>query len=116
MYHAFIVIQGPSGSPGVAGSDGSTGPQGPQGETGRTGRIGSPGTPGPPGPPGDTGPMGPPGPTTVANNESVEVMEDNWNQCVYQSLNSGKDYGLITVSNSWITYNSNIKLQHGSYY
>ena len=57
---------------------------------------------GPPGPPGQLGATGPAGPagsvTVIENGSSVVVMEENWNQCVYQSLNSGKDYGLITVS------------------
>ena len=98
----MFFIQGPSGNPGVPGDNGTAGPQGPPGEAGRTGRAGLQGPMGPPGPPGQvgaTGPTGPAGPVAVIENgSSVVVMEENWNQCVYQSLNSGKDYGLITVS------------------
>ena len=96
------LFQGPSGNPGVPGNNGTTGPPGAPGEAGRTGRSGPQGQTGPPGSPGPvgaTGATGPAGPVTVVENgSSVMVMEENWNQCVYQSLNSGKDYGLITVS------------------
>lgn len=45
------------------------------------------------------GPQGPPGSVKVVNGTGTVVLDDdNWNQCVYQSLNVGKDYGLITVS------------------
>ena len=71
------------------------GPAGEPGEIGRTGRTGAPGVPGPQGAPG---PQGPPGYVEVTENGTAVLSEDNWNQCVYQNLNSGKDYGLITVS------------------
>ena len=100
--NSIVITQGPSGSPGVPGNNGTTGPPGLPGEAGRTGRSGpqgQTGLPGAPGPMGATGPTGPAGPVTVIENgSSVVVMEENWNQCAYQSLNSGKDYGLITVS------------------
>lgn len=81
----------------MPGAKGDVGPQGPQGTTGRTGRTGQPGSPGAPGPQGNIGPQGPPGAVKVVENGSVSS-DKNWNQCVYQNLNSGKDYGLITVS------------------
>lgn len=104
MVIIYIITQGPVGNNGVPGFNGSAGPPGSPGTTGRTGRAGLPGTPGLPGPQGNTGPQGPPGPAgpagpvTVIRNTSEVSSDENWNQCVYQSLNSGKNYGLITVS------------------
>ena len=74
------------------------GPQGSPGETGRTGRVGPPGAPGIPGEQGNTGPQGLPGAVQIVDNGSLVLNDKNWNQCVYQNLNIGKDYGLITVS------------------
>ena len=102
MYNDVIQVycyyKGPSGNAGVPGTKGDMGPQGPPGTTGRTGTVGPPGPPGIPGGQGNTGPPGPPGAIQIVQNGSLVLNDENWNQCVYENLNIGKDYGLITVS------------------
>ena len=79
--------QGPAGPIGPTGSPGPQGLQGPKGDAGEPGSDGVNGRPGNPGPEGARGPPGSGAGGLIA-----------WNECAWQDLNSGLDYGLITVS------------------
>ncbi|XP_065888407.1 uncharacterized protein [Dysidea avara] len=76
---------GPPGPPGTNGSDGSPGVNGARGPAG---------SPGQPGERGQGGSRGPPGIVTYENGTEI-IVNDNWNQCYWDGLNSDKDYGLI---------------------
>ena len=70
---------------------GTTGDVGPTGEPGIQGPQGMKGNMGVAGPQGERGRIGPAGPT-----EGDSLI--TWNECLFQNLNSGIDYGLIAVS------------------
>jgi len=72
-------VPGVPGVPGLNGRDGTKGDQGPKGPTGKKGMRGTQG------PQGDKGEQGPSG----------VVPQKNWKQCVWDTLNDGRDYGLI---------------------
>lgn len=94
-----VIVQGQQGRTGNPGPQGSPGTPGSPGADGKNGNVGAPGAPGPQ---GAVGPQGLPGFVDIVNGSVVLSNDENWNQCVYQSLNIGKDYGFITVS---ICYN-----------
>ena len=81
---------GPKGQQGQVGPKGVVGPLGPKGDMGISGNMGSPGEPGVP------GNIGQPGVCVRSNCESDIPL--SWRQCVFNSLNSQKDYGLLAVS------------------
>ena len=64
--------------PGFSGRDGVKGDRGP---------VGPPGPKGPPGLKGSQGTKG----------EQAQAPPKNWKQCAWNSLNDGRDYGLIKV-------------------
>ncbi|XP_073250856.1 uncharacterized protein [Porites lutea] len=95
-------LRGKQGLPGPKGGTGSTGPAGPSGSKGDAGPPGSQGAPGPKGPQGpsgragkkgDTGPPGSQGPS--GPNGAPGSFARNWKQCVFKSLNDGRDSGLV---------------------
>jgi len=69
-------VPGVPGVPGLNGRDGAKGDRGP---------VGPPGPNGPPGPKGSQGTKG----------EQAHAPPKNWKQCAWNSLNDGRDYGLI---------------------
>ena len=101
---------GPQGNPGVNGTRGEKGSIGMKGAPGRRGPPGPSGARGPaglPGPQGSRGNAGPPGQRGTDGKDGVSVNQAGvltWNQCVFQNLNHGRDYGFIAVSVVLMTF------------
>ena len=91
------AITGPRGPKGIAGSAGPPGANGIDGTPGAIGATGLAGSPGQKGEQGRGGSRGPPGVVKYENGTEI-VVNDNWNQCYWDGLNSDKNYGLIAVS------------------
>lgn len=75
--------QGPAGAPGNKGSTGPAGPRGVQGKRGTKGAHGKQGTKGAQGAQGAKG------------EPASQAMQKNWKQCAWNSINDGRDNGLI---------------------
>lgn len=85
---------------GERGFKGERGPRGASGTNGTPGTNGASGSAGSPGAKGEQGPVGLPGPrgNVAYVNGTAIVINDNWNQCYWDSLDSTEDYGTIAVS------------------
>ena len=97
VYTIIFTITGPPGPMGNFGPPGPPGTNGSDGSPGVNGARGPAGSPGQPGERGQGGSRGPPGIVTYENGTEI-IVNDNWNQCYWDGLNSDKDYGLIAVS------------------
>ena len=75
------------------GPIGPQGPIGPKGNTGLPGQKGVSGKVGPTGPMGNLGQKG----SVGEKGQKGEMFHINWKQCVWESINDDKDFGLIKV-------------------
>lgn len=92
-------LPGSKGEPGIPGRPGPAGPSGKQGPKGTKGLKGNKGDTGPSGPAGQAGSKGEPGARGIQGRQgtpgSANSLRSNWKQCVFKSINDGRDTGLI---------------------
>jgi len=97
VYRAYWCCTG-TGDQGQVGPAGDTGPQG---QTGIPGPMGIPGEDGTNGQDGVTGPVGfkgAKGQQGVRGVSSTDSSLVTWNECAWQNLNDGRNYGQIAVN------------------
>ena len=87
-----------TGDQGLIGPPGATGPMGQTGIPGPMGVSGSDGTDGQDGVTGSAGSKGEKGRQGVRGVSSTDSSLVTWNECAWQNLNDGRNYGQIAVN------------------